>query len=147
MGNSIRWSQDDLASFLKKAEKRGAVTTHVCADDDVAAMAKAKKARDRGKYGNVKAEADGMVFASKRERGRWMDLRLEEKSGAIKNLQRQVAYPLCVNGIEICRYLADFVYERDGAVVVEDSKGYRTDVFKIKAKLMQAVHGIEILET
>jgi hypothetical protein len=95
----------------------------------------------------VKAEADGQLFASKQERGRWMDLRLEEKAGAIKDLKRQVVYPIEVNGLKVCDYIADFQYERDGRMVTEDAKGYRTDIFKLKSKLMRAVHGIEVLET
>ena len=35
-------------------------------------------------------------------------------------------------------YIADFVYRRGGAVVIEDAKGVVTDVFRIKAKLMAA---------
>ena len=44
-------------------------------------------------------------------------------------------------------YVADFVYIQDGKKVVEDSKGYRTDDYIIKRKLMLWVHGIRIKET
>lgn len=139
MGNSIRWTPEQLAEY----EKRGVVKTH-----RIGRPGESKPQAPRAsKYGNVKAEADGQIFASKRERSRWMDLRLEEKAGAIKDLKRQVVYPLEVNGVKVCDYIADAVYERDGALVVEDSKGYRTDVYKLKAKLMRAVYGIEVLET
>lgn len=142
MGNSIRRTPEWLAEY----EKRGAVTTHT-----IARPGESREASKRGgrvsKYGNIKAEADGQIFASKRERGRWMDLRLEEKAGAIKNLQRQVAYQIDVNGVKVCSYIADFVYERADELVVEDAKGYKTDVFMLKSKLMRAVHGIEVVET
>lgn len=46
-----------------------------------------------------------------------------------------------------CEYVADFVYkDGHGRTVVEDAKGYRTDVYKLKKKLMLYVHGIEIME-
>lgn len=146
MGNSIRWTPDQLEEYRRRAEERGAVTTHVLADEGRVKAPKNRKGGRKSKYGNIKAEADGMLFASKRERGRWMDLRMLEKAGQIKNLQRQVVYPLDVNGVKVCDYIADFVYERDG-VIVEDAKGYKTDVYKIKAKLMLAVHGVTVIET
>jgi hypothetical protein len=46
-----------------------------------------------------------------------------------------------------CKYIADFVYrDRDGNRVVEDCKGFRTPVYKLKKKLMLHVHGIRIVE-
>jgi hypothetical protein len=35
---------------------------------------------------------------------------------------------------------------KDGKFVVEDAKGIRTDIYKIKRKLMLQVHGIQITE-
>ena len=49
-------------------------------------------------------------------------------------------------------YIADFVYQKDGKTVVEDSKGYRNPasatyrIFVIKRKLMRYLKGIEIQE-
>jgi hypothetical protein len=43
--------------------------------------------------------------------------------------------------------VADFTYMEDGKLVVEDCKGFKTDVYKIKKKLMLWVHGIRIKET
>lgn len=46
-----------------------------------------------------------------------------------------------------CTYIADFVYkDKDGNEVVEDVKGFRTDVYKIKKKMMRYRYGIEIQE-
>jgi len=48
------------------------------------------------------------------------------------------------------RYKADFTYFDDtkgGAFVVEDTKGFRTEGYKLKRHMMKAVHGIEVLET
>ena len=43
------------------------------------------------------------------------------------------------------RYVADFMYKNaEGKIVVEDVKGFQTDVFKIKRHLLKHVHGIDI---
>lgn len=105
----------------------------------------------RNKYGSKKATAyDGSVFDSKREFHRWCELRLLERAGKISGLCRQVTYELIPKqeGERACNYIADFIYfNEEGKLVVEDCKGYRTDAYKIKKKLMLWVHGIRIYET
>lgn len=45
------------------------------------------------------------------------------------------------------KYIADFTYrDSEGNFIVEDAKGFRTDVYKIKKKLMLWRYGIEIRE-
>lgn len=105
----------------------------------------------RNKYGARKVTApDGQVFDSVKEYHRWCDLRLLERAGRISDLKRQVSYELIPkqDGERACTYAADFVYkDADGKTVVEDTKGYRTEVFRLKKKLMLWVHGIKIKET
>lgn len=99
------------------------------------------------KYFNRKLKApDGQVFDSVKEFHRWGCLRLLERAGKIKNLQRQVKFELIPkqDGERACTYIADFVYEEDGKLVAEDVKGYMTEVFRLKKKLMLWVHGIRI---
>lgn len=45
-----------------------------------------------------------------------------------------------------CVYIADFVYRENGRQVVEDTKGVRTEAYKIKRKLMLYIYGIKIRE-
>jgi len=90
---------------------------------------------------------DGIVFASRGEMLRYQELRLLEKTAWIRDLRRQVSYDLTVNGQLVARYVADFTYWEDNRWVVEDAKGYETEVYRIKKKLMKACHGIEVLET
>lgn len=101
----------------------------------------------RNKYG-VAPVSDrthgGIVFASKAEMKRWLDLRNLERAGVIKGLQRQVSFTLSHNGVLLCKYVADFVYTENGKPIVEDVKGFVPPIFKLKAKLMKAFHGIEI---
>ena len=102
------------------------------------------------KYGAKKVVIGGEVFDSKKEFYRWSDLKLLERAGKISDLQRQVKYELIPkqDGERACNYVADFVYiDADGNTVVEDTKGVRTDVYRIKKKLMLWVHGIRIKET
>lgn len=99
------------------------------------------------KYGNRKMTApDGQKFDSVKEYHRWGCLRLLERAGRISDLKRQVRFELIPKqvGESSCSYIADFVYNEDGKQVVEDCKGYKTDVYKIKKKLMLWVHGIRI---
>ena len=110
----------------------------------------------KNKYGARKVTApDGQVFDSQKEYNRWCNLRLLERAGKITDLKRQVKYELIPwqykNGKVVergCYYIADFVYcDSNGELVVEDCKGFRTEGYKIKRKLLLLVHGIRIKET
>ncbi len=102
------------------------------------------------KYGNIKTiTSDGIQHDSIKEANRWCELKLLEKAGKIRLLQRQVKYhliPKQEGEREVC-YIADFVYQEDGKLVVEDVKGKRTKEYIIKRKLMLWIHGIKIRET
>ena len=107
----------------------------------------------RSKYGAKKTLAEGLLFDSKAEAARYLDLRLMERAGEIKRLSTQPRYALAVNGVKVCDYIADFSYHRvtgkdATAHVLEDVKGARTGaawaMFRIKAKLFRAIYGYEI---
>ena len=88
-------------------------------------------------------------FPSQAEFRRFAALRLEQRFGHISDLELQPSYTIVLNGKQVCTYRADFKYTRDGQRVVEDVKGttnekYLDDVFKLKRKLVEAVHGITI---
>ena len=112
------------------------------------------------KYGNRKTVAsDGTVCDSKREALRLNQLLLMERAGVIKDLQRQVKFvlipkQLCSGKVveRECSYIADFVYWENvkddlWVKVVEDAKGCKTEVYKIKKKLMLKEYGVRIRET
>lgn len=102
----------------------------------------------RSKYGAKPTFVDGMRFDSRGEAKRWGELRLMERAGQIENLERQVPYRLEVGGELITKYVADFRYfdRAKREVVVEDFKGVRTPEYRIKQKLMRALHRVEIVE-
>lgn len=93
---------------------------------------------------------DGIYFHSKKEAGRYVELKLLERSGIITGLELQKRFNIYVNGQHICAYVADFVYIEKGNQVVEDVKGMKRGtawaMYRIKKKLMKAVLGIEIKE-
>lgn len=95
-----------------------------------------------------------MTFDSLAEARRWRDLSWLERGGVIKGLSRQVKYTLIPNQYDedgkllerSVTYIADFVYQEDGKLVVEDVKGVKTPDYIIKRKLMLKVYGIRIRE-
>lgn len=99
------------------------------------------------KYHAIKTEVDGIVFASRAEARRYQELSFAEKAGAIQTLGVQPRFKCVVNGELICTYVGDFDYWENGAYIVEDVKGMLTPVYKLKRKLMKALHGIIIRET
>lgn len=105
------------------------------------------------KYHARKTVVDGITFDSRREADRYLVLKGMEKDGSIEDLRRQVRYELIpafdVDGKHYrpVYYVADFVYVEDGKEVVEDVKGMRTDVYKLKSKLFARRYGMSIRET
>ena len=101
------------------------------------------------KYGAIQTTVDGHKFPSGAEANRYGELKLLEKGGAIVGLELQPKYKCYVNGLLVCTYAGDFRYRDNDTreLVIEDVKGVRTPVYKLKKKLMKACHGIEIFET
>lgn len=118
------------------------------------------------KYGNKKIQLDGHIFDSKKEAERYIQLRAMQKQGDISGLELQKKFVLIptlrrkstVNAkgkpipgkvvVKERSYYADFVYydEHRGEYVVEDVKGFKTDVYKLKRDMMYWIHGIEVRE-
>lgn len=127
-----RWSPEQLAEYQNRRISLGA-----------------KPEKKPSKYNNKKTEVDGIKFDSKKEAKRWQELQFRLRSGEISDLQRQVKYRLAVNGVHVCDYVADFVYREGLATVTEDVKSDITRKkrdYRIKCKLMFAVHRINIVE-
>jgi len=122
--------------------------------------------RRSSRYGNIKRHLhpDGTVLDSKRELNRYADLLLLQKAGEIRDLKVHPRYPIEIGGVPIMlksmrypkgrqlTYVADFHYlERVNVAwrpIIQDVKmesGHRTEVYKIKRALMEAM-GREITE-
>ena len=105
----------------------------------------------KSKYGNIKTEYNGNSFMSKKEAyyAQQLDLLKKAKSPAdqVVSYEIQVPYLIEINNKKICKYLADFkVLYADGHIEVVDVKGFRTNIYKLKKKMVEATYGIEIKE-
>ena len=114
-------------------------------------LEEALKLKKESKYHNQKVELDGILFDSKREAHRWIELKYMERAKLITDLKRQVPFELIPAygkrpGERAIKYIADFTYFENGKMVVEDAKGVKTDVYKIKKRIMRWRYGIEIKE-
>ena len=122
------------------------------------------------KYHSTKCKCrQGHIHDSCKEARRCNELTLLERAGQISNLRQQVKYVLIPTQRELASgcytkgkykgqprkgkvlekgvaYYADFVYTENGREVVEDTKGIKTETYKIKRKLMLYVHGITVKE-
>ena len=88
-------------------------------------------------------EYNGIKFASKKERKRYQELELLQSAGDIVFFIRQTPWHL-PGGV---KYVSDFmIFWKDGNVTIEDVKGYKTDTYKAKKKLVEALYPININE-
>jgi hypothetical protein len=114
-----------------------------------AAAFKAKKPAKRSKYNAKRVEVDGIMFDSKSEAARWVELNRLQDAGEIAQLERQVKIPLwgrygpimTKSGKQQAVYVADFRYidwSKNGVVVIEDRKGMETPEFSLKNAILAA---------
>ena len=96
------------------------------------------------KYGSVRTNG----YMSKKEANDAAGFSALARAGKIQDFREQVKFIL-VPGKEKVRaitYIADFTYWDENGYHVCDSKGYRTEVYRIKRKLMYLLHGITVEE-
>lgn len=107
------------------------------------------------KYHNTKVIYNGIKFDSKKEMQRYKDLELLESTDYICNLELQKKFLLQegytnAKGKKIrpIYYIADFYYYDyiDNKWIVEDTKGVRTEVYKLKKKLFEYKYNLTIDE-
>lgn len=122
----------------------------------------------RAKYKNRRVTFEGETYASRKELKRFQELELMQAAGRITGLRKQVKFVLIPAQYEPdwidyskstqgrkqkgklieheVAYVADFVYLKDGEMVVEDAKGFRTKDYIIKRKMMLYFHKIKVQE-
>lgn len=87
---------------------------------------------------------DGIHFASKKEMYRYLALQQLKKAGEIIFFLRQVPIHLPGN----IKYVCDFViFWTNQEVTFEDVKGFKTDVYKLKKKLVEEEYPFKIIES
>lgn len=105
------------------------------------------------KYRARKTVVDGIQFDSAKEAKRYTKLRDMERAGEIQELRLQVPFEILpsfeYDGVKYrgMKYIADFVYYRNGVRVVEDVKGAKTPEYRMKKKLMAYMNHINIKES
>lgn len=101
------------------------------------------------KYNAKATVVDGIKFPSRREANRYGELKLLERAGEIAQLEMQIRFPLKIDGFLVATYVLDFRYYDNvkNEIIHEECKGFKTDVYQIKKKLMRAIYGIELMET
>ena len=96
------------------------------------------------KFGAKITELDGIKFSSKKEAGVYSQLDLRKKAGDVLFFLRQVPFHL-PGGV---RYVVDFVtFDKDGSVHFIDAKGVKTESYRAKKRMVEALFPIEIEET
>lgn len=106
------------------------------------------------KYHNKKVIYNGITFDSIKEKNRYIELKLLERAGLIKNLKLQYefelqpAFILNKKKIRKISYIADFYYFDNELkdYIIEDTKGMRTEVYRIKKKMFEFKYKKEIRE-
>ena len=107
------------------------------------------------KYKSKKIILDNIKFDSRKEGNRYEELKILEQAGLIKELELQKVFELQPsfkkNGKTYRKitYKADFYYYDNHLqrYVVEDVKGFKTEVYKIKKKLFEYVYkDMELVE-
>lgn len=99
----------------------------------------------QNKYHNVKTYVGKIKFDSKKEANRYLELCMLEKSGIIKNLERQKRFEVVpkTDDEKAVHYVADFVYEENGKLICEDVKSdatRRDKTYIIKRKLFKYLY-------
>ena len=109
--------------------------------------------KNKSKYRNKSVEIDGIKFHSTKEGKFYSELKIKKTLGEIKDFQMQVCYDIKINNIHIANYFLDFlVIFPNNIIEYIDVKGkdkvsnkwIKTDVFKLKKKLVEAIYGINI---
>jgi hypothetical protein len=93
------------------------------------------------KYYATSTRYNGRLYHSKFEAQYARDLDLRVKAHDIKGWEPQFKVSLDVNGKHICNYVCDFrLTMNDGSYELHETKGFETDLFRIKRKLLEAVY-------
>jgi len=117
-------------------------------------MFQIKKVKKKPKYNNKKVIIDNITFHSTKEGKRYLDLKILLRVGKIFDLKLQPKFLLHDSfryqgkTERKIHYIADFSYIENKKVIIEDVKGKKTEVYKIKRKmfLMKYVIDNDLME-
>ena len=149
------WTEEDVMRHNARIGVRGGSVQQVGAGQTGKTLTVTCEVPKRSKMGNVRTSKNGKVFDSLGESKRDADLTVLSIAGEIRNLRRQVDFPLHVktpifpNVCCIGDWRADWTYEekqQDGTWknIAEDFKGHRTKEFIWKQKHVEAEYDLTI---
>lgn len=139
----IRWTEEDYENYLKRkkedSNKKVALKTEKTEQED--------KKPKKSKFRNEKTVIDGIVFDSKKEANYYKELQMLKKAGIVTDFELQPKFVLQPSyykdgkKIQPITYKADFkVCYSDGRIEIVDTKGFETQVFKIKKKMLEYLY-------
>ncbi len=141
---TLRLSEAEYARHLGKASRARRNSERPAAKGESADNA-VRVSRGRQKYRAQPTLWFGLRFDSKAELNHWRMLSLLQTAGKISDLQRQVAYPLLVDGVKVGRITWDFQYivNGTGEFVIADCKSPPTrkeTAYRLRKRLFLACY-------
>jgi hypothetical protein len=99
---------------------------------------KGSKPMKSNKYNAVTCHYNGFWYDSKFEAQYAMQLDMRLKAKDILSWERQYPVRIMFNGEKICTLWVDFrVKKLDGSYSLDETKGWETDVYKLKKRLLE----------
>jgi hypothetical protein len=144
--------QADAEAKLRQLDRSKAEAP---AGGESAAPGPATPAKGGNKFGAEPKTVDGLVFKSKWQADRYVELRNLERAGLISKLRVEVPYALEVARptgeiVRLGSYIADADYYRGDEFCVEDSKSKPTrklEMYLWKKAHFEVQYGIRLIET
>jgi hypothetical protein len=99
--------------------------------------------KPKHKFKAISCEVDGIKFASKKERKRYLELKQLQSNGDIAFFLRQVPFHMAGGVKYVCDF---FVFWQNENVTIEDVKGIKTPTYIAKKKIVEATYPIQITE-
>lgn len=142
------WSAEEYRVYMETGEipnkkKPKSKTSKTNSDDDENKEDKSKK-KKKSKYNNEKVTIDGIVFDSIKEGTYYIWLKDRKKRNEILDFELQPKFVLLPafekdgKKYRAITYKADFkIINKDGTIEIVDTKGFETNVFRIKRKLFE----------
>jgi hypothetical protein len=101
----------------------------------------------RGKFNNRRTRYRDRIYDSAKEAAHAAMLDRQVRAGVVARWSPQVRFPVVINGKKCCDYVCDFVVDyADGRQEVVDVKGFRTSIYRLKKKIVEAIYEVKILE-
>ena len=95
------------------------------------------------KFKAIPSQYDGIHFSSKKELKRYLELKNLQSRGDIIFFLRQVPFHIPGNTKYVCDFL---IFWSNDNVTIEDVKGFKTDIYKLKKKLVEHHYPVQIIE-